>query len=213
MKRPLLSLLVLSLLAASVFASEQPKTERPADNTPKLAYGLLMKQGEKVLFSPCRDRSYALVEDVSSDGRVFKGLATVGMDAGKPLYVELIGVVESGVLKASELNQARTGGRCQQPGEADEAWRAGGNEPSWGLHQHAGQTVLKRLGKADVSFPNALFKREGELVTHEFAQDNQRLKLRFERGLCRDAMADAVFGWSAQVDLNGEVLKGCAWQR
>ena len=208
---PAIAIVLSALLAAPVLASEAPA--KPADNSPKLAYGLMMKQGGKVLFSPCRDRSYALVEDVSSDGRVFKGLSMVGLDAGKRLYAELIGVVENGVLKASELNQARTEGRCQQPGEGDEAWRAGGNEPAWGVHQHAGQTVLKRPGKPDLSFPNAVFKREADTVTHEFLRDNQRLQLRFERGLCRDTMADTVFGWVAQVTLNGETIKGCAWQR
>ena len=208
---PTIAIVLSALLAVPALANEP--SAKPADNTPKLAYGLMMKQGGKVLFSPCRDRSYALVEDVSNDGRVFKGLNMVGLDSGKRLYAELVGVVESGMLKVSELNQARTEGRCQQPGEGDEAWRAGGNEPAWGVHQHAGQTVLKRPGKPDLSFPNAVFKREADTVTHEFVRDNQRLQLRFERGLCRDTMADTVFGWSAQVTLNGEALKGCAWQR
>ena len=208
---PAIAIVLSALLAAPALANEPPA--KAADNSPKLAYGLMMKQGGKVLFSPCRDRSYALVEDVSNDGRVFKGLNMVGLNSGKRLYAELIGVVENGVLQASELNQARTEGRCQQPGEGDEAWRAGGNEPAWGLHQHAGQTVLKRPGKPDLSFPNAVFKRESDTVTHEFVRDNQRLRLRFERGLCRDTMADTVFGWVAQVTLNGETLKGCAWQR
>jgi uncharacterized membrane protein len=26
-------------------------------------------------------------------------------------------------------------------------------------------------------------------------------------------MADSVFGWTATVNLNGQTLKGCAWQR
>ena len=155
MKRPLLSLLVLSLLAASVFASEQPKTERPADNTPKLAYGLLMKQGEKVLFSPCRDRSYALVEDVSSDGRVFKGLATVGMDAGKPLYVELIGVVESGVLKASELNQARLASACRA--DCAQAPRKGRCQFSEGRLQAGGRAGDPRI-RPGQSAPETAFR-------------------------------------------------------
>lgn len=206
-----LSFVLAALSAAPVQANEPPA--KPVDNTPKLAYGLMMKQGGKVVFSPCRDRSYVLVEDVSSDGRVFKGLNMVGLDAGKRLYAELVGVVENGMLKASELNQARTEGRCQQPGEGDEAWRAGGNEPSWGLHQHAGQTVLKRLGKPDLSFPNAVFKREADVASHEFSRDNHSLTLRFERAVCRDTMADAVFGWTAQVTLNRETFKGCAWQR
>ena len=44
-------------------------------------------------------------------------------------------------------------------------------------------------------------------------QDNQSVSLRFERQLCYDTMADAVFGWTASVTANGETLKGCAWQR
>jgi cell division topological specificity factor len=30
---------------------------------------------------------------------------------------------------------------------------------------------------------------------------------------CRDTEANAIFAWSAMVDLNGQTLKGCAWQR
>ena len=99
---PAIAIVLSALLAAPALASEPPA--KPADNSPKLAYGLMMKQGGKVLFSPCRDRSYALVEDVSNDGRVFKGLNMVGLNSGKRLYAELIGVVENG---------AREGGIAQ----------------------------------------------------------------------------------------------------
>jgi len=37
--------------------------------------------------------------------------------------------------------------------------------------------------------------------------------VRFDHKQCRDTMADAVYGWTATVTLNGQVLKGCAWQR
>ena len=40
---------------------------KPVDTTPRLAYGLMMKQGEKTIFAPCRDQSYALMQDVSTD--------------------------------------------------------------------------------------------------------------------------------------------------
>ena len=59
---------------------------KPVDTTPKLAYGLMMKQGEKTIFAPCRDQSYALMQDVSTDQFVTKALNMVGLESGKKLY-------------------------------------------------------------------------------------------------------------------------------
>ncbi|MDD2744768.1 MAG: hypothetical protein PHV02_21105 [Rhodocyclaceae bacterium] len=187
----------------------------PPDTTPKLALGQMMKSGDKLVFSPCRDRSYATVQDISNDSQVTKALNKIGLAAGKKLYVELVGVLENSILKVSDINLARTEGRCQLPGGKDEVWRAAGNEPGWSLV--AGETgvevTLKRMGKADVSVPYSAFKTEGTMTRFEASKENQKLALRFERKQCFDTMADAVFGWTATVEHNGQVLKGCAWQR
>jgi len=198
------------LLAGAAGAADAPK---PADNTPKLAFGQMIKQGGKLVFAPCRDRSYAMVEDVSPDGRVMRGLNAVGLESGKKLYVELIGVLENGILKASEFNMARTEGRCQLPGGTEAAWAAGGNEPGWNMQAGSERVLIQRLGKADVRLPSGEFKREGEVVSYAAARDGTTLALRFERQLCLDTMADAAFGWTAVVTLNGQAYKGCAWQR
>src|SRR5512144_443969 len=107
------SFAMLAAVLAGVLHAEPTK---PIDNTPKLAYGQMMKSGDKIVFAPCRDRSYVMFEDVSPDGAVTKALDSVGLAAGKKLYVELLAVVEGGAIKASALNQARTEGRCQLPG-------------------------------------------------------------------------------------------------
>lgn len=198
------------LLAGAACAADAPK---PADNTPKLAFGQMIKQGGKLVFAPCRDRSYAMVEDVSPDGRVMRGLNAVGLESGKKLYVELIGVLENGILKASEFNMARTEGRCQLPGGKEAAWAAGGNEPGWNLQAGSERVLIQRLGKADVRLPSGEFKREGEVVSYAAAKDGNTLALRFEHKLCLDTMADAAFGWTAVVTLNGQAYQGCAWQR
>ena len=122
---------IIALLAALFACGLQAQDSKPADNTPKLASGLLMKQGDKLVFAPCRDRSYAMVEDISPERVVTRALNSVGLEAGKKLYVELMAVIEGGMIKASGLNLARTEGRCQQPGGNEESWRAAGNEPGW----------------------------------------------------------------------------------
>lgn len=186
---------------------------KPVDSLPKLAYGVLMKHGDKLVFSPCRDRSYAMMEDVSPERTVTRMLTSVGLETGKKLYVELFGTVEGGMFRVSGLNMARTEGRCQQPGGKDEAWRAAGNEPGWLLAAGGEQVIVKRLGKSDVVLPYAPFKSEGGVTQQELAGNGHKLALRFEKTACHDTMADSVFGWTVTVNLDGTELKGCAWQR
>lgn len=179
------------------------------DTKPKLAYGLMIQQGEKIVFSPCRDRSYINVEDVSPDRSVSKALNAVGLDSGKKVYAELVGILEGSILKASDINMVQTDGRCQMPGTAEETWRASGNEPGWVLLAGGDSVALKQPGKADVSAAYEPFKREGKLATFDAGQLNVRL----ENTHCHDPLAKAVFGWTATVTANGQVLKGCAWAR
>lgn len=184
-----------------------------ADPTPRLAYGFLMKHGEKLVFAPCRDRSYALVEDVSADRQVTRGLDMAGVADGRKYYVELLGVAEGNTLRASELNLARAEGRCQKPGGSDEAWLASGNEPGWALAAGGEKVTLQRQGGREVSVPYRAFDRHGALAQFAGESADGRLEVRFERQLCRDSMADAVFGWTATVRVDGQTLQGCALVR
>ncbi len=204
---------ITALLAVLFACGLQAQDSKPADKTPKIASGLLMKQGDKLVFAPCRDRSYAMVDDISPERMVTRALDSVGLAAGKKLYVELMAVLDGGMLRASGLNLARAEGRCQQPGGNVESWRASGNEPGWLLAVGPEVVVLKRLGQPDANVPPTPIVREGGVVRFEAQTEAARLKARFENKVCNDTMADAVFGWTATVEINGQALKGCAWQR
>ena len=93
----------IALFATLAALGAHAADAKPQDTTPKLAYGLLMKQGDKVVFTPCRDRSYAMFEDVSADRAVTAALDSVGLATGKKLYVELMAVVDGGMIRACLL--------------------------------------------------------------------------------------------------------------
>ena len=207
--RPSLAALAALFLATALHANEA----KPVDGAPKMAYGLMMKQGDRLIFSPCRDRSYANVEDVSADGAVTKVLNSVGLDSGKRLYVELLGVLDNGTLKASAFNMARVEGRCQMPGGKEESWRAAGNDPAWALVAGGEHVRLQRYGRPDVVLPYAEFRSEGNLSRYDASTDGNKLAVRLEKTLCRDVQANGAFAWTASGEVNGQVLKGCAWQR
>jgi putative lipoprotein len=212
--------LTVSVVAALLSVAAHAAPALPAadaapkpDATPRLAYGFLMKHGEKLIFSPCRDRSYALVEDVSADRQVTRGLDMAGVADGRKYYVELLGIVDGGTLRASEFNLARAEGRCQLPGGSAEAWRASGNEPGWALAAGGEKVTLQRQAGTEVSVPYRVFEARGDIMQFDGQAADGRLNLRFERKLCRDSMADAAFGWTATVRVAGTTLQGCAWQR
>ena len=190
---------------------ERPAATGPA--TPKLAYGLLVQHGDRLIFAPCRDRSYTLVDDDSAGGRLGQLFAELGLGQGKRLYVELIGVVENGRLRASDFNMLRLEGRCQMPGGQEESWRASGNDPAWALLLGETQAQIQRLGQPELVTPFAGLEGEGDERRYAARSEAGRLSLQLNKAICRDAPAQAVFAWTARVELNGEVLQGCAWRR
>ena len=204
-----LSALAALLLATALHAEEA----KPVDSTPKMAYGLMLKQGDKLVFSPCRDRSYTYVEDVSADGSVTKILNSLGLDAGKRLYVELLSVLDGATLSASAVNMARVEGRCQMPGGKEETWRAAGNDPAWALVAGGEHVQLRRYGNPEVVLPYTEFRTEDNLTRYDGANEHYKLSVRFDKTLCRDTETNGVFAWTATLNLNGQALKGCAWAR
>lgn len=208
----LLALLGTVAQAEELSVSDLP-ANRPVDNVPRLAYGQMIKYGEKVIFSPCRDRSFVLFEDISSDGHVGKALDQLGLSAGKKVYVEVLGIREGDALKASQINFAQTDGRCQMPGGSTESWRASGNEPAWTLAVGSEFVQVKRQGQPEAVVPAGTMTLTPGLATFTASRAGQKVALHFEQKLCRDAAAEAFFGWTATVTVDGQVLKGCAWQR
>ena len=198
------------ILLASMLHAEEVKS---LDSLQKMAYGLMLKQGDRLIFAPCRDRSYANVEDVSADGSVTSVLNSVGLGAGKRLYVELLGVLHNGTLNPSAVNMARVEGRCQMPGGKAESWRAAGNDPAWALVAGSEYVQLRRYGNPEVVLPYTEFRTEGNVTRYDGANEHYKLSVRFDKTLCRDTETNGVFAWTATLNLNGQALKGCAWAR
>jgi len=200
------------VLSLALLAPNAPAAPN-ADNSPQLAQGLMMKQGDKLVFAPCRDPSYTFVEDVSGDGQVIKGLDEVGLAAGKRLYVELFGWLDGAILRAKSINLARTDGRCQRPGSNGEAWLASGHGPDWAMAAGTAGIQLQRAGAPELSVPYTAFREAGGVSMFSSEGEHGKLEIRMTKALCRDQAAATIAGWTATIAVDGQILKGCAWQR
>jgi uncharacterized membrane protein len=184
----------------------------PVVSEEKIAKGLLMQHAGRVIFSPCRHQSYYQVEDLSPNAGLTAQLGNLGLAEGKNLYVEFQGTLEGDTLKARQINLARAEARCHEAGGPDERWRAAGQDEAWRFVAIAGEILLTRPGKPDLKLPYNSTKTENDLIVLTTAEKPDA-QWRFERRYCRDQSAGMLFGWQAEIKIEGEVLHGCAWQR
>ena len=204
--------LLLCLLACLALSSGVSAADAPSDNEEKIAKGLLLQHEGRMIFSPCRHRSYYQLEDLSPNRGLTAQLTELGLADGKSLYVELQGALDDNRLRARNLNLARTESRCHEAGGPDELWRAAGQNAPWRFVAIAGELLLTRPGMPELKLAYTKVKSEDdrvELVTPEKTEAVWRLR----RQYCQDKTAGMLFGWRAEIKVDGEVLQGCAWQR
>lgn len=201
---------LLAALALSLPILAQTPETKPAEE--QIARGFVMQHDGRLIFTPCRDRSYATVDDLSPSKAVTAALRELGLGAGKTLYVEFIGKSDHGTLSVSLLNFARTETRCQPGGGSDELWRAAGSNPAWTLVAGSGHLWLKREGKPELKLSYGEIKTQ-DATTQILTPEMSGAEWRFQQQLCHDQGAAMLFGWQAELKIDGALLKGCAWQR
>ncbi len=205
---PLLAAFILPMAAVAV----EPA---PAVSEEKIAKGLLLQHEGRKIFSPCRHRSYYKLEDVSPNADVSAQLVKLGLVDGKNLYVEFLSVIEQDQLQAKHINLARAEARCHEAGGPDEIWRAAGqaNQGSaWQLVVAADELLLTRPGKPELKLAYKSHQ-EGSGAVVLTTSDKPEAAWRIQRQYCQDQASGTLYGWQAELTVDGEVLKGCAWQR
>lgn len=97
---------------------------------------------------------------------------------------------------------------------ADFAFRASGNEPFWNLEISKRGLVFSRLGQEErLRFPYSPPTFFGEQIIYRSrvrGMTPRNLVARLEPEPCTDSMADAVFSYSAWIQIDGQDLRGCA---
>lgn len=85
-----------------------------------------------------------------------------------------------------------------------------GTEPFWALKIRAASMTLARPDQADVATANPGVRADGDQGVWDGTAGEQRLVLRLTPGDCSDGMSDRRYGYSAEVWIDGETLRGCA---
>ena len=177
---------------------------------PKIGKGLMLAHEGRYFMSPCRDRSYLNVEDVSTEQAVIGALKDFGLAPGRNLYVELLAVQRGGLLEVSGINFVHTTARCLGDTEHAEIWRAVGLQSDWEAVAGGGTLLIHRAGEPESRVLYGEAERDGE--RHRIGGAGTALEV--EPGICRLEDGSTMTGWKASLRLRtGETLQGCAWER
>lgn len=195
-----------------------PDARTPAELAPRQLYaGMLSARADQWWLAPCGGGPALRLRDVSPEVVITAVLGDLGFGRRVPsIYLEAFGrPYEQGQVVIDRLNRAGIEMGCPQERPL---WQAQGNEPFWTLRGTPAGTTLTRLGLPTITVPPAQFSwtwRGGRPDRAE-ALVNVRtearwLSARFTPRICRDTMADAAFGWTADVKLDGKPYAGCAF--
>lgn len=90
-------------------------------------------------------------------------------------------------------------------------FRAHGTEPFWGLDLGGGQLRFSRPDTGDLAGAMKDLGEDSGVRRFEADTAEGKLSARIAPGACNDGMADAYFGWTAEVSLGDQKFKGCAY--
>jgi putative lipoprotein len=210
-------------LAAFVIAPSTQAAEQGAvayHDAPRTLYrGTLTQQEDRLLLSPCGGGRVVRVRDVSPEVIITAAITDIGFDRVKRLHFEAYGRMRDGELMIDRLNRAGVEMGCPK---SRIGLRAQGNEPGWRLETGRAGVTWSLQGEAPLRTPAAALTwqwlhgdQHRPQATLEVATQGVALSAVLTPKICRDTMADAVYGFTAQVRQSrpqpAADFKGCAY--
>ncbi len=212
LSRPLLIALLLSLAGCQTFFADQAPS-RVA--TERLQGEVRLVDGQ-LQFQTCQgQRTLTLLEQNS-------GLAedAQALMAGQPghLFADLRGTLHQA--RPDEVGQfaltrvyrlQREGHGCGEENFEHLILRASGHEPDWTVSVTARGMLLTRPGQSPIALPYLEEQLPGGQLSLTSEVNAQRLDLWVAPQRCIDSASGAVSHLSAELRLDGQTLRGCAY--
>ncbi|MDM8349232.1 hypothetical protein P8H27_10010 [Pseudomonas sp. sp1636] len=203
-----------------LFASCQVFSEKPQADSAKhiRLQGELSLDAGQLLLRPCQEqRHFVIGEDGAAD--LMRDASELLAAGPGPLFVDLRGQLaaspRAGVDGQLTLGRVyrlqREGQGCADLNFKRTLLHASGQEPSWSVAVSSQGLILNRPGQQPLALPYLEEQLpEGRLNLSSEA-NGQRLQLWAAPQRCVDSMSGALQHLSAELRLNGAVMRGCAY--
>ncbi len=213
--RSLMFVALLPLFAGCQLLESSPQAPSTA--------GLTRMQGElgmangKLVFKPCQGNTLYAVHDSGATSVMQEAATLAGTQ--HQVFADLRGRVPSAKvadgqaqLDVQQLYRLeRSTGACNSPDFQKLILQAGGNTPNWSVKVSGNGMVVERAGRPALALPY-LEEQLGDGRFHLSSEaNNQRVELWIAPQRCVDPSRPSVQFMSAELRVNDQVQRGCAY--
>jgi putative lipoprotein len=203
-----------------LLASCQVYTDKPAD--PEMLQtrlqGELSLNAGQLLFSPCQEQRQFILKDSGASG-LSTDANTLFSSGHSKLYADMRGKLQAnaqagidGQFVPSQVYRVQAeGNSCNDINYARTLLRASGHEPDWNIAVSNQGLILNRSGQEPQALPYLEEQLPEGRMSLSSEANGQRLELWVAKQRCVDSMSGTVQHMSAELRINGEVLRGCAY--
>jgi putative lipoprotein len=215
---PRVRFLLLALLPAfagcQMFSAQPEQAVVPAVRM----QGELSNVDNRLVFRPCQEQRRFTLEDGGNTGVVQESAALLNNGKGT-LFVDLQGQLlaskvpgSDGQINLSRLYRIQSEGQnCSDLNFKRLTIRASGHEPDWVINANNKGMILERPGQEALVLPYL----EEQLPEGRFSlssdANGKHLELWVAPQRCVDSMSGSVQHLSAELRVDGQVLRGCAY--
>ncbi|MDO7898969.1 COG3650 family protein [Pseudomonas citrulli] len=179
--------------------------------------GELTAADGKLVFQPCQEQRRYIVND-SGGTSVLQQAATLADKQGK-LFADVRGRIVSSTTAGADsqldLEQLyrleRSGSACDDGNFKRLVLRASGHGPEWDLKANGKGLVLEREGQPPLAVPYLEEQLGDGRFNLSTEANGQKVDLWVAPQRCVDSVTGSVQHMSAEVRINGQVQRGCAY--
>ena len=172
--------------------------------------GQLTAADGKLLFQPCNETSSYVVNDTGGT-RVLQQAASLADTKGK-LFADVRGRIVDSRLDLEQLYRVeRSGTACDDPNFKLQILRAAGHSPEWNVKVSGKGMVVDRAGQPPLAVPYVEEQLGDGRFNLSTEANNQHIELWVAPQRCTDSSTGSVQHMSAELRINGQVQRGCAY--
>ncbi|MGN8278603.1 COG3650 family protein [Pseudomonas sp. SMN5] len=179
--------------------------------------GELTAADGKLVFQPCQEQRRYIVND-SGGTSVLQQAASLADDQGK-LFADVRGHIVSSAAAGTDsqldLEQLyrleRSGSACDDVNFKPLVLRASGHGPQWSLNASGKGMVLEREGQPTLAVPYLEEQLGDGRFNLSTEANGQKVELWVAPQRCVDSVTGSVQHMSAEIRVNGQIQRGCAY--
>lgn len=208
--------LLFCLLPAFAGCQSLPWSDQPPARATERLQGTITQQDGRLYLDTCQGRrSLQLIDSAMTGLAADAHMLTA--DSGLPLFADVRGHLVSNEADVSQLQLTKVyrleaeGRGCSDDAFTELMLGASGHEPGWSVRITSRGLLLERPEQPPQALPYLEEQLPGGQTSFSSEANDQRLDLWVAPQRCLDSATGAVSHLTAELRLNGETLRGCAY--